>query len=146
MSSTASARLYTPELLALAVELANVPLHPGLALHGEARSRSCGSVVTVGLDLAPDGTIIALGLRATTCAVGQAAAAIFVKGASGKEVAAIRQTRADLEKWLYRQGPRPDWPCLAALDAALDHPGRHGAIMLPWRAAEAALCNHDAAS
>ena len=33
----------------------------------------------------------------------------------------------------------PDWPDLEMLAPALPYPGRHGAILLPWRAAADAL-------
>jgi len=41
--------------------------------------------------------------------------------------------------WLGGAGQMPDWPGLAAIAAARDYPARHGAILLPWRAALDAL-------
>ena len=44
---SAAARLYTPELLALAVELAKVPPLDTADVRGEARSPTCGSTLAV---------------------------------------------------------------------------------------------------
>ena len=136
-----AAKLYTPDLLALAVELSD---HPPLATasvsaRGEARSPACGS--TLALDLALDGAgrIEALGLKVQACAVGQAAAAIFARHAKGRDAVALEAMLHALEHWLAGAGERPDWPDLHLLDAAQAYPGRHGAILLPWRAALAAL-------
>ena len=64
-----AATLYTPEVLALATGLAAFPLDEALPLRGEARSSRCGSSLTLGLELAPDGTIARVGLAAHACAV-----------------------------------------------------------------------------
>ena len=61
-------RLYTPELLGLAVALADYPLDAGLPYRGSARSRSCGSTLEAGLALDPQGRVQRLGLRVRACA------------------------------------------------------------------------------
>lgn len=138
-------KLYTPELLALAVALADYAIDPSLPLHGQARSKSCGS--TLAVDLATDGTgrITAIGLQVRACAVGQAAAAIFARSAMGHTRNDIEATHAALTQWLAGSGAMPDWPGLAAIAAAREFPGRHGAIMLPWTAARDALSTAAAA-
>lgn len=140
MSAPSGTKLYTPELLGLAVALADYPLEPELTMRGEARSRSCGSSVEVGLTLAPDEAICAIGLRVTACAVGQAAAAIFARSARGKTVESLSAALVEIEQWLAGRGPLPTWPGFMTLAPAREHVGRHGAIVLPWRAADAALC------
>lgn len=134
-----AARLYTPELLALAVELAACPYDPDLPLQGSARSTSCGSTLDLGLALDGDGLLKRLGMRVRACAVGQAAAALFAKAAIGKSPGQIAETLAAIEAWLEGTGPLPDWPGFAAIEPARAFPGRHGAIKLPWRAAAEAL-------
>ena len=134
-----AARLYSPEVLSLATSLARWPLTPDLPLSGSARSPACGSTLTLGLDVDDAGRIERLGLRAQACAIGQAAAAIFAEHATGADRAALAGTLATLEKWLSASGPQPDWPGLDAIAAARDFPGRHGAMLLPWRAALEAL-------
>ncbi len=132
-------KLYTPELLALAVALAEYPADPDLPLHGEARSKSCGSTLRADLALDAEGRIARLGLQVRACAVGQAAAAIFARAAAGRSGDDVAAARRALDQWLAGTGPLPDWPGLAAIAPARDYPARHGAIMLPWTAASAAL-------
>ncbi len=138
-------RLYTPELLALAVELAQWPPLDNTDIRGEARSPTCGSTLALDLALDESGRIDRLGLRVRACAVGQAAAAIFARHAPGRDVATLGAELARLESWLADEGPRPDWPGLAAIEAARAYPARHGAMLLPWRAALAALSSPAAA-
>src|SRR5690606_14268116 len=134
-----AARLYTPELLALAVELASYPPLETATLHGEARSPTCGSTLAIDLSADEGGQIEELGMRVRACAVGQASAAIFARHATGRDAAAIDLALARLEAWLGHDGPAPDWPDLALIAPARAYPARHGAILLPWRAARAAL-------
>lgn len=139
-------KLYTPELLALTVELANWPAVETLPLHGDARSKTCGSTLGMNLGLTPDRRIETLGMRVRACAVGQAAAAIFARHAPGRDRAAITAAHDRIEAWLEGEAPIADWPDLTMLAGARDYPGRHGAILLPWKAAIAALSSAPAAS
>lgn len=75
------------------------------------------------------------------CAVGQAAAAIFASAASGRTRDDIRLTERHLAAWLSGGLSVPDWPDIAMLEQARGLPGRHGAILLPWKAALDALPN-----
>ncbi len=134
----ATAALYTPEVLARAVELSAYPLDANLPLRGSARSQSCGSSLELGLALDAAGRIERLGLRSHACAIGQAAAAIFAAAAPGRDQAAIAEAERALTAWL-NGGELPDWPGLEQLARARDYPGRHGALLLPWRAALDAL-------
>ena len=134
-----AARLYTPEVLSLAAGLAAVPLDPAMPLQGRARSPACGSAIDLSLRLDDAGAIAAVGLRARACAIGQASAAIFAAAAPGRSLAEIAGALAGLEVWLAEGGALPEWPGLDPLVPARDFPGRHGAILLPWKAAVAAL-------
>ena len=133
--------LYSPEILAAAVGLAAFPFDPAVPLHGEARSRSCGSTLQVGLSLDEQGRIARIGCRAQACAIGQAAAQIFASAAPGRSPDEIAATRTELALWLNGSGPAPDWQGIALLDPARDYPARHGAILLAWDAALAALAS-----
>jgi len=134
-----AAKLYTPELLGLAVELARHPPLTQAAVRGEARSPTCGSTLAMDFELDGEGRISALGLRVHACAVGQGAAAIFARHAIGRSAGEIAATLRGLEDWLTNGGELPNWPDLSLIEAARGYPGRHGAILLPWRAALAAL-------
>lgn len=131
--------LYTPQVLALATGLSAFPFDPDLPLQGTARSPACGSTLTVGLALDPDGRIAGIGLAAHACAIGQASAALFAQAAEGTDHARIAATLAQLQCWLNGEGDLPDWPGLEAIAAARAYPGRHGALLLPWKAALDAL-------
>jgi NifU-like protein involved in Fe-S cluster formation len=132
-------RLYTPDVLALATSLTIYPLDAALPLRGEARSPSCGSTLTMGIETDAVGVIRRIGLAAHACAIGQASAAIFAAGAPGLGGAAIERASMAIATWLAGEGEMPDWPGLAAIAEARAYPARHGAILLAWRAASQAL-------
>lgn len=132
-------RLYTPEMLAAAVELANVPPLPDAPLHGSARSTTCGSTLDIDIVLDRQGRIADLGMKVRACAVGQASATIFARHAVGKNNGDLVSALDELRAWLDGDGSEPSWPDLSLIAAARDYPGRHGAMLLPWKAALAAL-------
>ena len=134
-----AARLYTPVLLGLAVDLAKWPRLGDAELHGEARSPTCGSTLAMDLALGEGARIERLGMAVRACAVGQASAAIFARSAEERTAADIADTLSQLEAWLAGNGPVPDWPGLAPIEPARAYPARHGAMLLPWKAALAAL-------
>lgn len=135
----AGERLYTPELLALTLRLADYPWSDPYLLNGDARSKSCGSTLAMGLDTDAGSRISRIGLRARACAVGQASAAIFADAAIGRDEEAIASAHLAMIQWLAGEGGLPDWPGIAAIEAARAYPARHGAMLLPWQAALAAL-------
>ncbi|MFM5884230.1 MAG: iron-sulfur cluster assembly scaffold protein [Novosphingobium sp.] len=126
-------------MLALATSLADFPLSDDFPLQAAARSPACGSTLRIGLTRDPDGSIARVGLSTQACAIGQAAAALFVRSAAGKNAGDIDAALNDVERWLSGEGELPGWPGFAVLSAARDYPGRHGAILLAWRAARDAL-------
>ena len=134
-----AAKLYTPQVLGLATSLAAYPWDADLPLRGAARSPSCGSSIDLALSLDPAGRIDRIGVRSQACAVGQAAAAIFAQAAKGSYPADVVAAEQQIGAWLTGEGPAPSWPGLDAIAPARDYPGRHGAILLAWRAARDAL-------
>ncbi len=139
MPAASSAKLYSPALLSLATELAQYPLADDLPLTAETRSRSCGSVIALGLALSERGNVARIGMQVSACAIGQASAALLARAAIGCDAGRIADTAAGLAAWLEGEGDLPDWPGLNALLPARAHPGRHGALLLPWTAACSAL-------
>ena len=132
--------LYTPAILALAVSLAEHPLTDDLPYRAELRSQSCGSVVKLGLALDGAGRVDRFGVQATACALGQASTAILAAHIAGQGSDALVTARDDLAAFLAGKRPDPGtWPGIEHLPSALPYPARHGSIMLPWRAAVAAL-------
>ncbi len=140
-------KLYSPELLALSAALADFPLRAEHAWVGEARSRSCGSSLTLGLALGDDERVTEIGLQVSACAVGQSAAAIFARGAKGVSQQDIEGALEQIDLWLAdSEAPLPSWPGFKALEPAREHKGRHEALRLPWRAAISALSSRASAS
>ena len=139
MTVRAAARLYSPTLLGLATGLADYPLTDDLRLRAEARSRSCGSVIALGLALDEAGRIARIGVQVSACAIGQASAALLAQSAAGRDPGDVEAATDALELWLAGRGALPDWPGIEALAPAREHPGRHGALLLPWTAARTAL-------
>lgn len=133
-----TAVLYSPQVLALATSLANYPPLAG-ALEAEARSPTCGSTIRVTVIATAGGSIASVGLRAHACAIGQASAALFAQHAIGQTETELAAAERQIEDWLSGERGLPDWPGFAAIAAARDYPARHGAILLPWKAALAAL-------
>jgi NifU-like protein involved in Fe-S cluster formation len=131
--------LYSSDLLALAVSLANFPLNDGFEVVGHARSRSCGSELRLGLAVNDEGRIEKIGLKVSACAVGQAAAAIFALGAAGQSAKDIIHAANQIDLWLDGSGALPQWPDFGKLAAVQPHTGRHDALRLAWKAAIEAL-------
>jgi NifU-like protein involved in Fe-S cluster formation len=135
-----SSALYSLDVLRMAASVANFPPLVGAEASEERRSPTCGSRMTVTLKLDIDGRIVAIGLDAKACALGQAAATILARGAIGKDLAALQ---AATEAWrAYLAGEAdapPDWPDLAMLAAGRDYPARHPSMRLAFEAACAAM-------
>ena len=142
MASSRVPALYSTELLALAIELADYPFDAAAPAIGHARSRSCGSVIDLS---SSGGSLDDLGLRVSACAVGQASTAIFARESSGMDAAAVAAMVENLGEWLQGQAPSSILPRLELLEPARPHLGRHEAILLPWRAALDALSKTEAA-
>ena len=138
LTRTERAPLYSQAMLEAAVSLAGWPLSDDFPLTGEARSRTCGSTAAVGLALDGEGRIARVGCRVQACAVGQSAAASFAGNAVGRSEPEVAEARAAVAAWLAG-GPPPDWPGLTLIAPAIAYPARHGAILLAWDAALAAL-------
>ena len=143
MTAPQREKLYSPELLSLATALADYPYDPNSPLLGEARSRTCGSSVACALALDGEERVEAIGLKVAACAVGQAAAAVFASSVIGRTSAEIGEAEDAIARWLDGAPEEPDWPGMTALRPALHFPGRHAAILLPWKAAEDALSKVD---
>lgn len=126
-------------MLGLATALSQYPFDPQLPLQAEARSRSCGSIIALGLSLDDNRLIANIGMQVSACAIGQASAALLAQAAAGIPGDRISATAEALEHWLAGTGALPDWPGLEVLAQAREHPGRHGALLLPWTAACLAL-------
>lgn len=127
-----SAPLYNRHILALAVENAAFPPLENAPLRGALRSAICGSHVHLDLILGSDGAIQQLGMAVQACALGQAAATLLARHATGLDHTALRAARDQLERWLRGEEQAPTWPDFGALLAVKDYPARHSAVLLPF--------------
>ncbi|APE28760.1 iron-sulfur cluster assembly scaffold protein [Aurantiacibacter gangjinensis] len=132
-------RLYTPQMLSAAVGLADYPPIDNACLRGCARASTCGSTLDMDIVLDDDRTIERVGMKVRACAVGQAAAAIFARDAEGRSQSDVQKAHDALEAWLDDENAMPDWPGLDLIAPAHAFPARHGAMLLPWKAALDAL-------
>jgi NifU-like protein involved in Fe-S cluster formation len=135
-----SGALYSIEVLRMAAQVADFPPLADAQLREERRSPTCGSRMTVTLNLTEDGTIGEIGLDAKACALGQAAAAILALGAKGRGAPEIAAASEAWRAYLARETEElPDWPGIDLLAAGRDYPARHPSMRLAFEAAAAAL-------
>ena len=141
-----SAPLYNRDILSLAVATAEYLPRPEAAYHASLRAPLCGSRILLDLDTDEAGRVTAVGMHVEACALGQASAALLARHAPGLGLADIRAARDGIANWFAGEGDRPDWPGFDLLAPARDYPARHGAILLPFDAAIAALEDQAAAA
>ena len=85
-----------------------------------------------------DGQVESVEQAVEACAFGQAAAALVGGGAMGITGNDAAAALLMIERWLDDDCVEP-WPGIGALDPARARRGRHGAILLPFRALIAAI-------
>ena len=130
--------VYTRDILHLA---ASIPGQKSFSEMGDAavlRSATCGSRVAMRVTLDEAGRVANIEQAVEACAFGQAAAALVGAGAIGLNGAEAAAALAGVERWLDEDVAEP-WLGLAVLDPARARRGRHGAILLPFRALIAAI-------
>ena len=124
--------IYTIEILRLAASLAEPRPLEREDGRSEARSPTCGSRIATVVQL-EDGRVAALSQNVHACAFGQAAASLVEQHAVGRSAEEIGAAAGQLSAWLGGGAVDPPWE-MATLAPALSRTGRHGAIMLPFRA------------
>ena len=132
MAAGVSDVLYTRDILRLA---ASIPgQRPFDEIDGPLlRSPTCGSRVAMRVSLDANGRVTEIEQAVEACAFGQAAAALVGQSAIGANHMVAQAALAQVEQWLDGVGAEP-WPGMSALDPARARRGRHGAILLPFRA------------
>ena len=135
-----NAPLYTPEILRLAASIKAPRELERLDGRAELRSPTCGSTIATAVAVDEQGRVIAVSQTVSACAFGQASASLLEQGAAGKSATEVKAGVDQLSDWLAGNRDDPgDWPGLAALAPARSKTGRHGAILLPFRALLAAM-------
>jgi NifU-like protein involved in Fe-S cluster formation len=135
-----SEALYTRDILRLASEISHLGMLDDPDGSAELRSPTCGSRVQVTVNLDDRGRVLKLGQSVTACAFGQASASLMGANAIGRSRAEVEGALADLTDWLAGACDDPgSWPGFSILAPARPKTGRHGAILLPFRALLAAI-------
>ena len=133
----AATPLYTRDILRLAASITGQRSFD--EIDGPTlRSPTCGSRVAMLVTLDPEGRVTSIEQAVEACAFGQASAALLGKSATGVNRAEAGAALARVEAWLGGADEEP-WPGMTALDPARARRGRHGAILLPFRALIAAI-------
>jgi len=132
--------LYTTEILRLAASLHDP--HPLEREDGRAelRSPTCGSRISMAVQLDGARRVERLSMQVHACAFGQASAALVNQHGVGRTHDEIAEALVIISRWLAEeQDEAGDWPGIVALEPARTRRSRHGAILLPFRALLAAI-------
>ena len=130
-----NAPVYTAEILRLAASLEAPRELERVGGRAELRSPTCGSTVATAVMLDAEGRVEAMTQTISACAFGQASAALLDRGAPGRSSKEVHEALDQLTDWLGGKRADPgEWPGLDALAPARTKTGRHGAILLPFRA------------
>jgi NifU-like protein involved in Fe-S cluster formation len=134
-----NAPLYTTEILRLAASLSeprDLEREDGKAA---VRSPTCGSRMQTFVQVDPEGRVEAISQVVLACAFGQASAALVEQGAIGRRRSEVKDAHDRFAAWLEGSSETSNWPGIEALAPARSRKGRHGAMLLPFRALLAAM-------
>ena len=135
-----NAPLYTTEILRLAASLPEpreLEREDGCA---DVRSPTCGSRISLTVQLDGHGRVAAISQKVQACAFGQASSALMERHAGGRGHKDVADAMIALSAWLAgEREDAGDWPGLMQLAPARTRPARHPAILLPFRALLAAI-------
>jgi NifU-like protein involved in Fe-S cluster formation len=132
--------IYNRRILELAADIPRLGRLP--APHGSAtaRSRLCGSTVTVDLCLA-DGVVTDFAHDVKACALGQASSSVMARHVVGSTVDELRALREAVRLMLKENGPAPEgrWADLAVLEPVREFKARHASTLLTFDAVVEAI-------
>jgi NifU-like protein involved in Fe-S cluster formation len=132
--------IYTTEILRLAASLQGPRALDRIDGGAELRSPTCGSRVSISVQLDRDRRIEAISQHVHACAFGQASAALLEQHAIGRAHDEVSDALVLVSRWLAQEQDDSEcWPGLETLAPARTRQGRHGAILLPFRTLLAAI-------
>lgn len=114
---------------------------------GSARSKLCGSTITVDVDVEGD-RIAAFGQDVKACLLGQAAAAIVGREIVGTPLVEFAEVGGIMRRMLKDGGLPPGgrWADLGLLQPVKDYPHRHASTLLVFDAVDKALAEIEGSS
>lgn len=127
--------IYNRRILELAADIPHLGRLADADASATARSRICGSSVTVDLKL--DGDVVtAFAHEVKACALGQASSSIMGRHVIGSTVEELRGIRAAATRLLKEGGSAPEgkWEDLKVLEPLRDYKARHASILLTFDA------------
>lgn len=132
--------IYNKRILELAADIPRLGRLPAPQASATARSKLCGSTVTVDL-VVEDGKVADFAHEVKACALGQASSSIMARHVIGATPDELRAVRESVRKMLKENGPPPggDWADCAVLEPVRDFKARHASTLLTFDAVVDAL-------
>lgn len=132
--------IYNKRILELAADIPRLGRLPAPQASATARSKLCGSTVTVDLVVA-DGKVADFAHEVKACALGQASSSIMARHVIGATPDDLRAVRETMRKMLKENGPPPqgEWADCAVLEPVRDFKARHASTLLTFDAVVEAL-------
>ncbi|WP_134495390.1 iron-sulfur cluster assembly scaffold protein [Microvirga pakistanensis] len=132
--------IYSRRILELAANIPCLGRLPEPDASATARSKLCGSTVTVDIKL-DDGVVTAFAHDVKACALGQASSAIMGRHVIGSTAEELRQVREAATRLLKAGGvpPQGKWEDLKVLEPLREYKARHASILLTFDAVVDAL-------
>lgn len=132
--------IYSRRILELAADIPHLGRLPNADASATARSKLCGSTVTV--DVRLDGNVVtAFAHDVKACALGQASSSIMARHVIGSTAEELRDLRVRATHLLKTGGDAPEgkWEDLKVLEPLRDYKARHASILLTFDAVVDAL-------
>ena len=138
--------IYNRRILELAADIPRLGRLPRPGGSATARSRLCGSTVTVDLTLA-GGVVADFAHDVKACALGQASSSVMARHVVGSSAEELRALREAMRLMLKENGPAPEgkWADLAVLEPVRDFKARHASTLLTFDAVVEAIAKAEGA-
>ncbi|MEE1613852.1 iron-sulfur cluster assembly scaffold protein [Microvirga sp. CF3016] len=132
--------IYSRRILELAADIPHLGRLPEADASATARSKLCGSTVTVYVKL-EDNVVTAFAHEVKACALGQASSSIMGRNIVGATIEELREVRDAASRLLKAGGDAPQgkWEDLKVLEPLRDYKARHASILLTFDAVVDAL-------
>jgi NifU-like protein involved in Fe-S cluster formation len=132
--------IYSRRILELAADIPHLGRLPDADASATARSKLCGSTVTVDVKL-EENVVTAFAHDVKACALGQASSSIMGRHVVGSTVEELRDVREAATRLLKAGGAAPEgkWQDLKVLEPLRDYKARHASILLTFDAVVEAI-------
>ena len=132
--------LYTNEIMSFAAHIPHIGTLEGAQGQASARSRLCGSHITVWLNMKED-VVCEFAQEVKACLVGQASASMLGHNIVGSTRAELAQTRETVRLMLEQEGPPPTgkWQPFSLLAPVHNYKSRYSTVLIAFDAALEAI-------